>query len=60
MAEKKKVREAANFFLKEQLLVSERFRERKDIVSVLLDPDEQYTVKDVDALVNNYMKGKVK
>ncbi|MDE7322780.1 MAG: hypothetical protein K2N73_08570 [Lachnospiraceae bacterium] len=59
MAEKKKVQETAKFYSKEQLILSGHFQDRRDIVSALLDSGKQYTVKDVDEKIRNYMKGKV-
>lgn len=68
MTEKKKAPEAAlentekveNKFSKEQLIVSERFRERRDILEALLENGELYTVKAVEEKMESYMKGKVK
>lgn len=68
MAGRKKIPEAASEnvkekgkrFSKEQLLASERFRERRDIVDALLDNGRQYTVKDVEEAIGRYMKGRVK
>lgn len=68
MTKKKKVvetipetaRAAENKFSKEQLLMSERFRNRRDIADALLDDGVLYTVKDVEQKIENYMKGKVK
>ena len=68
MAGRKKIPEAApengkekgKRFSKEQLLASERFRERRDIVDALLDNGRQYTVKDVEEAIGRYMKGRVK
>ena len=68
MTEKKKVvetipetaRAAENKFSKEQLLMSERFRNRRDIADALLDDGVLYTVKDVEQKIEEYMTGKVK
>ena len=68
MTEKKKavetvpetIRAAENKFSKEQLLMSERFKDRRDIADALLDDGVLYTVKDVELKIENYMKGKVK
>lgn len=68
MAGKKKVPEAAqenagkaeNRFTKEQLVASERFRDRRDIVEALLVTGELYTVRAVEEKIENYLKGKVK
>lgn len=47
-------------FSKEQLLASKHFQDRKDIVDAILSPDKKYTIKEVNELIENYMKGKVK
>ncbi|MDE7298557.1 MAG: hypothetical protein K2N94_06970 [Lachnospiraceae bacterium] len=47
-------------FSSEQLLSSERFRNRRDILNALLKPGEQYTVSAVEQLIENYMKGQVR
>ncbi|MDE5696606.1 MAG: hypothetical protein K2I96_04215 [Lachnospiraceae bacterium] len=68
MAGKKKDQDVAaaetgkneNEFTKEQLAVSERFRERRDILAALLDDGKLYTVKAVEEKIENYMKGKVR
>lgn len=49
-----------NKFSKEQLAVSERFWERRDILEALLVDGELYTVKAVEKKIESYMKGKVK
>lgn len=66
MAEKKEFPEAAgrakkagNRFSKEQLLSSERFRDRRDILQALLCDGELYAVKAVEEKIERYMKGKV-
>ncbi len=68
MAEKKKISETVaastgrveNKFSKEQLIASERFRERRDILEALLADGERYTVNAVEEKIERYMKGKVK
>lgn len=47
-------------FSKEQILVSARFANRRDLVDALLDTDKSYTIETVDNLVEKYMKGQVK
>lgn len=49
-----------NKFSKEQLLVSERFRDRRDLIDALLDAGILYTVKSVEEKIEKYMKGKVR
>ena len=49
-----------NKFSKDQLIASERFQERGDILEALLSDRELYTVKAVEEKIEGYMKGKVK
>lgn len=49
-----------NKFSKEQLVASNRFRERRDILEALLETGKLYTVKTVEEKIESYMKGKVK
>lgn len=49
-----------NLFSKEQLVASERFQERRDILEALLVTGKGYTVKVVEEKIESYMKGKVK
>ncbi len=51
---------AEGLFSGEQLLRSERFRGRRDILSALVKPGEQYTVLAVEQLIEDYMKGQVR
>lgn len=51
---------AAPAFTKEQLLAFSRYRGRRDLLSVLLQDGRRYTYAEVDALVDDFMKGKVK
>lgn len=47
-------------FSKEQLLRSVRYRKRRDLIGALLRDGGEYTLEEVDAKIENYMKGKVK
>lgn len=64
MAVRKKQTEAktteAPAFSKEQLLTFGRYRGRRDLLGVLLEDGRRYTYAEVDALVETFMKGKVK
>lgn len=51
---------AESGFTKEQLIASERFRGRKDIINALLAPDKRYTAETAEKMIDTYMKGKVK
>lgn len=47
-------------FTKEKLLKFKRYRNRIDLLNALLDDTRAYTFEEVDALIDNFMKGKVK
>lgn len=46
-------------YSKEQLLFSERYREKRDLIEALLEDGGSYTIHDVDKKVDEYLKGKV-
>lgn len=47
-------------FAKTALVNSKRFRNERDIVSALLKDDVEYTISEVEDMIENYLKGKVK
>lgn len=47
-------------FTKNTILKSDKYAKRRDLLSVLLSEDETYTMDQVDHLIDNFMKGKVK
>ncbi len=47
-------------FTKDALLNSKRFRNERDIVAALLKDDVEYAVSEVEVMITEYMKGKVK
>ena len=46
-------------FTKRQLVQSKRFQENCDILSALLDSDQEYTVAQAEAVIEQYLKGGV-
>lgn len=62
MATKKPAASAAKepVFAKEALLNSKRFRKQRDLVSALLKDGEEYTISEVDTIIEKFKKGKVK
>ena len=60
MTAKKKIATTEPKFTKEALVNSKRFRDERDIVTALLEDGAEYTVSEVEVMVTNYMKGKVK
>lgn len=47
-------------FTKAKILTFQRYRNRVDLLTVLLDENKAYTTDEVDALIEKFMKGKVK
>lgn len=45
---------------KEELLKADRYRQKADLIEALLEPDTGYTIKEVDAVIEKFLKGKVK
>ncbi len=45
---------------KGQLVRSQRYRDQRDLVEALLIPGKGYTLREVDAALAKYRKGKVK
>lgn len=46
-------------YTKESILNSKKYSERKDILSVILKEDEEYTSNDIDDILNKFMKGAI-
>lgn len=51
---------AGQKFTRRQILESGRYKGRKDLVSALLEDGREYTITDVDRMIDRFMKGKVK
>ena len=47
-------------FTKEQILESKKFRHNRDLATVLLAGDGQYSIDEVSSKLENYLKGEVK
>lgn len=47
-------------FSKAQLANSERYKQCKDVITALLEDDKRYTIKQADAIINDYLKRSVK
>jgi len=47
-------------FSKVQILSSKKYRDKKDLVNVLLNNEKSYSLDEVDDLIDQFMKGKVK
>lgn len=58
MAKSEKVKEIT--FTKENILKFKQYRNRVDLLTVLLEDNKAYTKNEVEALIEKFMKGKVK
>lgn len=47
-------------YSKEQLLMSAKYKNRQDLLNVLLEDGKYYSINTVDKMIENFMKGKVK
>ena len=47
-------------FSKKKILTLDRYAKRRDLLTALLKDDKFYTFHDVDKLLNDFLKGKVK
>ena len=46
-------------YSKEQIIVSKKYSNRKDILNVLLKDDEEYTFSRIDEIIENFMNKEV-
>ena len=51
---------AAAAYSKAQLMTSQRYASRRDLLAALLEEDKTYTHDQVETLVNSYLKGEVR
>ena len=49
-----------NKYSKQQILKSKKYSDKQDLINALLKDDTQYSITEVDELMNNFMKGVVK
>ncbi len=48
-----------NTYTKDQILTSEKYAKRRDLVNALLEDDKEYIIMEVDAMMEKFLKGKV-
>lgn len=46
-------------FTKLQVYKSEKYKNRKDLINVLLEDDKTYTVKEIDELIKKFLERKI-
>lgn len=47
-------------YTKDQLIRSEKYRNQRDLVAALLKDENVYSLTEVEEIMNQFMKGKVK
>lgn len=47
-------------YTKQQILKSKKYLSKQDLINALLKDNEQYTLSEVDSLIDSFMKGVVK
>lgn len=57
---KKSTESTAPTFTKAKLIESRTYRDKRDLLTALLSDDRVYTINEVDAEIEKFMKGKVK
>ena len=60
MEETKEVTKKESAHTKEQILQAKKYKDRKDVLNVLLANGKTYTLKEVDKLIESFMKKEVK
>ena len=53
----KKTKTKAKTYTKEQILRSDVYRYRRDLVGALLEDGKSYEIKEVDNMIENYLEG---
>lgn len=47
-------------FVKSQIIGSDKYKNRADLLNILLEDDEEYTLSDVDKKLENFLDKEVK
>lgn len=47
-------------FIKQELLMAEQYREKRDLLNALLADGQEYSFTEADTAIEKFMKGKVK
>lgn len=51
--------ETVTVYRKDQILKSKKYGKRRDLLGVLLKDEKEYTIEELEAILNNYEKGGV-
>lgn len=55
-----KTAETADKFTKQQLAESKCFKKKRDLLAALLEDNKEYTIAEADAIIDGYLRKKVK
>lgn len=44
---------------KESIMSSSRYADYKDVINILLDKDTEYSIDEVDKMIDDFLKGEV-
>lgn len=58
--EEANLKEKETAYTKEQILKSKKYKDKKDVLNVVLKEDSTYTLKEVDNAIKTFMKREVK
>ncbi len=47
-------------YTKNELKEAEKFKSKIDIIEALFDEDKTYTIEEAEAIINGFLKGRVK
>ncbi len=53
-------KKAQGDFSKEQIIASAKYGRHRDLLDALLEEGKRYTAKEIDAVIEKFMKGEVK
>lgn len=60
MTQRKETAGAGLRFDREELLLADCLRDRRDLLEALLTPGQSYTLQEAEEQINQFLKGKVK
>lgn len=60
MSEVKVTKQKEPVFTKSQLIKAKRYADRTDMLNVILEDGKNYTIKEVEKLIDGFMKKEVK
>lgn len=56
----KKIEDSNVKHTKESIMSSSKYADCKDVINILLDKDTEYSIDEVDKMIDEFLKGEVK